>query len=169
MHWTTYDNLTVYDLWHRRSGHVLNRNIEQTVTIQHSIGLENLVGKNCKRDQNVRRACLRKVHSRIILDQWIRPDSPWAGCIWICIHHPLHQLKDITMLSSSLTATMEWDASMGLKQKNRLLTCPRGGLLRLQTCTSTTRSRDNNGENSSKDLNDFFTSHGVKNYFSISY
>ncbi len=47
MNWTTYDNLTGYDLWHRRLGHVLNRNIEQA--IQHSIGLENLVGKTCKR------------------------------------------------------------------------------------------------------------------------
>jgi hypothetical protein len=27
--------------------------------------------------------------------------------------------------------------------------------------------RDNSGENTSKELNDFFTSHGVKNYFSI--
>jgi hypothetical protein len=50
MNWTTYDNLTGYDLWHRRLGHVPNRNIEQT--IQHSIGLENLVGKKSKRDQN---------------------------------------------------------------------------------------------------------------------
>ena len=49
MDWTTYDNLTGYDLWHRRLGHVPNRNIEQT--IQHSIGLENLIGKTCKRDQ----------------------------------------------------------------------------------------------------------------------
>ena len=29
--------------------------------------------------------------------------------------------------------------------------------------------RDNSGENTSKDLNDFFRSHGVKNYFSTSY
>ncbi len=29
--------------------------------------------------------------------------------------------------------------------------------------------RDNSGENTSKELNDFFKSHGVKNYFSTSY
>jgi hypothetical protein len=29
--------------------------------------------------------------------------------------------------------------------------------------------RDNSGENTSKELNDFFTGHGVKNYFSTSY
>ncbi len=58
MDWTTYDNLTGYDLWHRRLGHVPNRNIEQT--IQHSIGLENLVGKTCKRDQKCPSCMLRK-------------------------------------------------------------------------------------------------------------
>jgi hypothetical protein len=29
--------------------------------------------------------------------------------------------------------------------------------------------RGNSRENTSKDLNDFFTSHGIKNYFSASY
>jgi hypothetical protein len=49
MNWTTFDSLTGYDLWHRRLGQVSNSNIEQT--IQHSIGLENLIGKACKQDQ----------------------------------------------------------------------------------------------------------------------
>ncbi len=103
MNWTTYDNLTGYDLWHRRLGHVPNRNIEQT--IQHSIGLENLIGKTCGA-RNVRHVSSGKVRLRITRDQWIRPHNSWAGCTWICSHLPSHQLKGITMLSYSLTATV---------------------------------------------------------------
>ena len=104
MNWPTHDNLTGYDLWHRRLGHVPNRNIEQT--IQHLIGLENLIGKTCKRDQKCPSCMLGKVRSRITRDQWIRPHKSWAGCTWICIHHPSHPLKGITKLSYSLTATV---------------------------------------------------------------
>ncbi len=109
MNWTTYDNLTGFDLWHHRLGHVPNRNIEQA--IQHSIGLRTSSVKHASGTRNVRRVCSGKVRSRIILDQWIRPHkshNSWAGCTWICIHHPSHQLKGIIMLSysSSLIATV---------------------------------------------------------------
>ncbi len=48
MDWTTFDALTSFDLWHQRLGHVLHRKIEQTIL--HAIGLEILLGKNCKRN-----------------------------------------------------------------------------------------------------------------------
>ncbi len=94
---------------------------------QHSIGLENLVGKKGKRDQKLQ-------NNQRSMD---RPRNPWARCTWFCTHYPSHQLQDITILSSSLTATVEWD---GWKQNMRPSICLRGDLLRLQTCTSTTPS-----------------------------
>ncbi len=49
MDWITDDVLMGYDdLWHRSLGHVLHRNIEQTIL--HATGLEKLTRKKFKRD-----------------------------------------------------------------------------------------------------------------------
>jgi hypothetical protein len=105
INWPTYENLAGYDLWHHSLGHVLNRNIEQTS--QHSIGLENLVGKKCKRDQKCPSCMLWKSALENYQGSMDPASQSIAGCAWICIHYPSHQLKDITILSSSLTATVE--------------------------------------------------------------
>ena len=48
MDWTRFNAATGYEIWHQRLGHVPFRNIEQT--IQHSIGLEGLIGKRYPKD-----------------------------------------------------------------------------------------------------------------------
>jgi hypothetical protein len=58
-----------------------------------------------------------------------------------------------------------------MKTKVLPSTCPRGNLLRFLDIRINYPLvvRDNSCENTSKGVNDFFTSHGVKNYFSTSY
>ena len=113
MNWTTYDNLTGYDLWHRRLGHVPNRNIEQT--IQHSIWLENLIGYN--HAIIYRNSGMRWQYGMKTKDETLDMAKRWfAEIADVRIHYPLIMVV-----------------------------------------------RDNSGENTSKELNDFFTSHGVKN------
>ena len=48
MDWTRLNAATGYKVWHPRLGHVPFRNIEQT--IQHSVGLQGLIGNKCPKD-----------------------------------------------------------------------------------------------------------------------
>ena len=49
MDWTAFDDLTGYDLWHRRLGHIPHQNIKDT--IRHSFGLEDLAKRQFKPDE----------------------------------------------------------------------------------------------------------------------
>jgi hypothetical protein len=49
MDWTTFEELSGYDLWHHRLGHTPHQNIKDTII--HSIGLEGLTGKRFKPDE----------------------------------------------------------------------------------------------------------------------
>ena len=65
MDWTRFNAATSYEVWHQLLGHVPFRNIEQT--IQHSIGLEGLIGKRYPKDHKCQ-SCMsmhdRKEHIR---------------------------------------------------------------------------------------------------------
>ena len=56
--WTRFNAATGYEVWHQRLGHVMIRNIDQT--IQHSIGLESLVGKKYRKDHKCPSGMIRK-------------------------------------------------------------------------------------------------------------
>ena len=49
MDWTKFDNHSGYDLWHHRLAHAPKQNIKDT--IEHSIGLEGLIGKLFDKDE----------------------------------------------------------------------------------------------------------------------
>jgi hypothetical protein len=162
--WTTYDNLTGYGLWHRRLGHVPNRDIEQT--IQHSIGLENLVGKTCKQDQK----CPWCMLGKSTLDNYAGPMDPAS--------QPLGRLH-MDLYSSSITSIvgyyhaiiftdsnsgMRWQ--YGMNTKDETLEMAKRWFAEIAdvciNCPLITVVRDNSRENTSKDLNDFFISHAAR-------
>ena len=58
MDWTRFNAATGFEVWHQRLGHVTFWNIEPT--IQHSIGLEGLVGKKYPKDHKCQSCMIGK-------------------------------------------------------------------------------------------------------------
>jgi hypothetical protein len=134
---------------------VPHRNIEQT--IQHAIGLEKSHRKDMEKGS--------QMYLRIIPGLWNQPRNPLEEYIWIFIHPQSLQLRGTAMLLYLLIAMVNSDVETLIMAKRWV--CPdlraKYPLLRLVVV------RDNSEENTLKELNDFFTENGIKNYFSAPY
>ena len=171
MDWTTYDALTGYDLWHRRLGHVPHRNIQQT--IPHAIGLESLIGKSIKKDHK----CPSCMIGKSTLENYPGPLEP--------AEHPLGRVH-MDLYSSSITSIEGYNHALiftdshgefrwqfGMKTKDETFNMSKRWFAEVADLRAKypflVLVRDNSGENSSKEINDFFTDNGVKNYYSTPY
>ena len=168
---TTFEKVSGYDLWHRRLGHTPHQNIKDSII--HSIGLEDLSGKRFQPDEK----CPSCMLGKSTLENY--PDSLEPAL------RPLMRVN-MDMYSSSITSIeghnyavvfsdshSEYRWHYGMKTKDETLAiCKRwfAEITELRTkYPLLVVMRDNSGENTSRDLNDFFTDNGVKNYFSTPY
>ena len=81
-----------YEKWHRRLGHTLNREIQETV--KHVIGLEELSQTTYEKH----RKCVEKVLLKIIPEKRSGPTVHLNKSILIHFLLQLYQSKDISML-----------------------------------------------------------------------
>jgi hypothetical protein len=171
MDWTSFEELSGYDLWHRRLGHTPHQNIKDT--INHSIGLESLTGKSFKTDEK----CPSCMMGKSTLENY--PDLLEPAI------RPLMRVN-MDMYSSSITSIEGYNHAVvftdshgeyrwqyGMKTKDETLAVSKRWFAEIAELRAKHPllmvMRDNSGENTSKELNDFFTDNGVKNYYSTPY
>jgi hypothetical protein len=163
-----FGKMSGYELWHRRLGHCPNRNIRDT--IHHSSGLEGLMHK--KFEPHVKCASCMIGKSTLEDLPKLKDRAP----------EPLYQVN-MDLFSSSVTSIEGYNYAVvlvdcnsgyrwlyGMKLKSDMLKVIKKWYSDIADLRQMHKlvivMRDNAGENTSKEIVDFFESVGVKNYFS---
>ena len=171
MDWTRFNAANGYEVWHQRLGHVPFRNIEQT--IQHSIGLEGLIGKRYPKDHK----CLSCMIGKSTLENYPGSKEPDPRPMAL-VHMDVYS-SSVTSIEGYNHALIITDScsehrwQYGMKTKDEVLAMSKRWVAETADIQKDhpilVVVRDNAGENTSKELNDYFTERGIKNYFSTPY
>ena len=171
MDWTTFEELTGYDLWHRRLGHIPHQNIKDT--IHHSIGLEDLAKKRFKPDEKgpscmIGKSTLENYPGS--LEPAMRPLARVNMDLYSSSVTSIEGYNHALVFTDS-NSSFRWE--YGMKTKNETFSVSKRWFAEIAEIRERYPllmvMRDNSGENTSQELNDFFTDNGVKNYYSTPY
>ena len=171
MDWTTFERMTGYDLWHRRLGHTPNQFIK--LSIDHSIGLEKLKAKKFSEHQKCPSCMIGKSQLNNYPDSIPRADLPLKKVTFDLITSKITSIEGYNYGAILTDDCSEYRWEYGLKTKDDMIDVAQQWYAEIaelrQKYQLLVVLRDNAGENSSKEIKDFFTSKGVMNYFSTPY
>ncbi len=149
MIWTQCNAATGYELWHKRLWHVPFRNIEQT--IKHSIGL---VQKKYPKDDK----CCSCMIGKSKFESYAGPKEPDLRLMAL-VHMDVYSLS----VTSMRVITMLWSLpTVAPNIVGRMIWY----IMKDHPILVAVQDK---GQDTSKELNNYFTEHGVKNYFSTPY
>ena len=174
MDWTRFNKVSGYEsgyeMWRRRLGYVPYKNIEQTIV--HLIGLEDLVGKKHPKDQK----CPSCMIGKSTLENYQGIMQP-ASRLLVVVHMDIYSslIPSIEGYNHFFILTdsyAEYQSQYGMKTRNETMSMVKLWMADIADVWKDhlvtpvlVVVKDNAGENTSKELNDYFTECGVKQLF----
>ena len=168
---TKYQKMSGYCLWHRRLGHCPNATIQKT--IKHSIGLDDLLNARFDDHEKCPACMIGKSKLENMPDRKEHASKP-LGRVYIDIFSSsVRSIEghDFGLLITDDCTMYRW--LYGMKTKDEIIKVLKTWYSDISELRQLHELlvviRDNAGENKSRELKDFFESHGIRSYFSTAY